>query len=148
MPPLRQSSSAAQRGLRPDILARQLALPGLGRHPGRPAWARLQAHINLKPAVVGDVTWVKAHHDGAYGRIVSNWRREGDKLRLDVTVPANSTAAVCVPTADADHVTESAAPAARAEGVKFLRMEDGRAVFEVGAGVYHFESRLPATQRP
>ncbi len=29
-----------------------------------------------------------------------------------------------------------------------MRMEDGRAIFEVGAGVYRFGSHLPTTQDP
>ncbi len=62
-----------------------------------------------------------------------------------MSVPANTTATVYVPAGDAAGITESGTEAARAEGVKFLRMEDGRAVFEVESGVYRFESRL-ATQ--
>ncbi|MFM2096247.1 MAG: hypothetical protein RIS70_3371 [Planctomycetota bacterium] len=34
------------------------------------------------------------------------------------------------------------ASAAEAKGVKFLRMENGRAVFEVPSGNYEFRSRL------
>jgi len=53
--------------------------------------------IIIKPAVVGDLTWVKSHHDSPYGRIVSNWKRDGKSLTLDVTIPANTTATVFVP---------------------------------------------------
>ena len=101
----------------------------------------------VRPAVVGDVTWVKAHHDSPYGRIVSNWKLEGGKLVMDVTIPANTTATIYVPAKEAAGVIESGKPAAKAEGVKFLRMDGGAAVYEVGSGVYHFESPTAAGQK-
>jgi alpha-L-rhamnosidase len=99
--------------------------------------------IIIKPSIVGELTWVKAHHDSIHGRIVSNWQRKGGKLTLAVTIPANTTATVFVPARDAAAVTESGKPATQAEGVKFLRMENGTAVYEVGGGSYQFQSTLP-----
>jgi len=114
--------------------------------------------IIIKPALVGDVTWVKSHHDSAYGRIVSNWTLETsasantlpvDKtadrgnLKLDITIPINTTATVYVLAKDAAGVTESGKPAAQAAGVKFLRMENNAAVYELGSGTYQFQSMLP-----
>jgi alpha-L-rhamnosidase len=106
--------------------------------------------IIIKPALVGDVTWVKCHHDSPYGRIVSNWKLEAGKLTMEVTVPANTTATVYVPTKDATDVTESGPstwlragkPATKAVGAKFLRMENGAAVYAVGSGTYTFQSML------
>jgi alpha-L-rhamnosidase len=97
--------------------------------------------IIIRPAIVGDLTWVKCSYDSIHGRIVSNWKREGQKLTMDVTVPANTTATVYVPANDAGGVTESGKPAAKAECVEFLRMEGAAAVFAVGAGQYRFQAR-------
>jgi len=113
-------------GIRPD-----LAKPGF-------------KHIIVKPAVVGDLTWVTCHHDSPYGRVVSNWKREGQSLTMDITIPANTTATIYVPAHDAAGVTESDKAAAKAEGVKFLRMENDAAVYAVDSGVYRFQSTLPA----
>ena len=63
--------------------------------------------ILIQPKLVGDLTWVKAHYDSPCGRIVSNWKRERNSLTMEVTVPANTTATVCVPAKDAAGVTES-----------------------------------------
>jgi alpha-L-rhamnosidase len=101
--------------------------------------------IIIKPAVVTGLTWVQAHHDSPHGRIVSNWQREGAKLTMDVTIPVNTMATVCVPAKDAAGVTESGKPAAQAEGVKFLRIEASAAVFAIGSGAYRFQSTLPET---
>ncbi len=113
-------------GIRPDQTA-----PGFKR-------------MIIKPAIVGDLTWVKCHYDSMYGRIVSNWRRDppvgprAGTLTMEVTIPPNTTATIYVPTADAATVTESGKPAGQVAGVKFLRMEAGNAVYEVGSGQYRF----------
>ena len=55
-----------------------------------------------------------------------------------MTVPVNTVAEVHVP-ADTRHaVSEGGRPADKAKGVRFLRMEDGAAVFQVGSGTYDF----------
>ena len=53
-------------------------------------------------------------------------------------MPANTTATVYVPTIDPAGVTESGIPAGQAEGVEFIRAENGAAVYQVGSGHYSF----------
>ena len=98
--------------------------------------------IIIKPGVVGDLTWVKCSYKSLHGKIVSNWKREGSKLTMEVTIPANTTATVYVPAKDGAIVTESGKPAAKADGVRFLRMENGAAVYGIGSGTYRFGSIL------
>jgi alpha-L-rhamnosidase len=57
---------------------------------------------------------------------------------MEVTIPANTTATIHVPTLDPAAVTESGQPVAAASGIKFLRMEGGAAVIAVGSGSYLF----------
>ena len=57
---------------------------------------------------------------------------------MAVTIPANTTATVHLPTGDAAAVTEGGKPAAYADGVKFLRSEGGESLFEDVAGQYRF----------
>ncbi|MBI5835207.1 MAG: family 78 glycoside hydrolase catalytic domain [Armatimonadetes bacterium] len=68
-------------------------LAGIQCDPAGPGFAR----IVIRPAIVGDLSWVKAHHDSPYGRIESSWRREGAAVTLEVTIPGNTTATVFVP---------------------------------------------------
>jgi hypothetical protein len=117
-------------------------LGGIRRDPATPAFKR----IVIKPAVVGDLTWVKCSHQSPCGKIESNWRREAGKLRLEVTIPPNTTATVFVPTGKSGDVTESGQPAANAKGVKFLRPEKDAAVYEVGSGSYVFEVSSPPAE--
>jgi alpha-L-rhamnosidase len=97
--------------------------------------------IIIAPQIVGDVTWAKASYNSIRGKIVSDWKREGGKFILKVEIPANTTATIFIPAKSADEVFEGGEPAAKSRDVKFLRMENGRAVFEIGSGDYDFESR-------
>ena len=99
-------------------------------------------HIILKPVLAGDLEWVKARHDCPYGPIVSEWEIHGKSFEWHVSVPANTTATVYVPTSNPGSVKESGSPADEATGVSFEGMEEGRAVFEVQSGDYRFESEL------
>lgn len=101
--------------------------------------------IIIKPAIVGNLKWVECWHDANYGRIVSNWKRIDDKVSMEVIIPPNSTATVYIPAKDAATVTESGKPADKAEGVKFLRMENNAALYAVGSGTYQFQSTLSET---
>lgn len=100
-------------------------------------------HIIIQPTLAGDLTWVNAHFDSPFGRIASHWKKDGNLLMLEITIPANTTATVHVPTQDAASVRESGKPAAQANCVKFLRMEHSAAVYAVGSGTYRFQSTLP-----
>jgi alpha-L-rhamnosidase len=116
------------------------SLGGIRPDPAGPGFKRFM----IKPNIVGDLHWVECWYDSVHGRITSNWRRRGQQLVMEVTVPANTTATVWVPAKDADSVKENGLPAAQAPGLKFLRLENGRAAFEADGGVYRFESCLPA----
>jgi alpha-L-rhamnosidase len=112
-------------------------LAGIRPDPEQPGFK----HIVMKPHLVGDLTSVEASHRTPYGWVRSAWRREGGSLGWTVEVPVNVVATVHVPAQDMSDVTESGKPADRAEGVKYLRMEDGHAVYLVGSGVYQFGVR-------
>ena len=107
-----------------------------GIRPDAPGFSR----IRIQPQVVGDLTWARGTHDTPYGRIESGWKLENGRFNLDVTVPVNTVATVYVPSAQRATVTEGGKPAEKAEGVRFLRSENGSAVYEVGSGTYHFSS--------
>ena len=76
--------------------------------------------------------------------IASSWKNESGRFAWSVAIPANTTATIDVPAQNAAGVTESGKPTAQVEGVKFLRMENGAAVYAVGSGIYRFQSTLSA----
>ena len=58
------------------------SLAGIRPNPNAPGFK----NAIIQPTLAGDLQWVTAHHDSPYGRIVSNSKREGEKLTMDVTV--------------------------------------------------------------
>ena len=110
-----------------SVLGIDAAEPGFGK-------------LLLKPEPGGDLAWARGHYDSPHGRIGSDWKIDSGRFLWNVEIPANTTATVHVPAKDARSVTESDKPADSAEGVKFLRMESGAAVYEVGSGRYRFGS--------
>jgi alpha-L-rhamnosidase len=103
--------------------------------------------IMMKPEFGAGVTWAKGHYDSIRGRIVSDWKQEGNSFRWNVTVPANTSATLFIPAAESAGITESGHPVKEAAGVTFVRMEADRAVFRVEAGSYDFLSSIDGPQR-
>ena len=95
--------------------------------------------IIIRPVIGNGISWAKTSFDSPYGIIANAWNVEIGKLKLDVTIPANTRATVYVPTTNAASVTESGKTTEKANGVKFLRMEENSAVYEVGSGRYIFK---------
>jgi alpha-L-rhamnosidase len=96
--------------------------------------------IIIRPRLGGGISFVKAAYDSIHGPIAVDWRQDASGLKLNVTIPANTTATVYVPAKDAASVSEGGKPAGEAPNVKFLRLADGAAVYQVDAGSYEFVS--------
>lgn len=91
----------------------------------------------IKPEAPAGLVHVDASLRTVSGLVRSAWRQhEGYAHR--VILPPNTRAEVHVPAADPSMVRESGGPATEAAGVRFRRMENGRAVFEIGSGNYVF----------
>lgn len=54
-------------------------------------------HFIIKPAAVGDLTFVRVKYHSIHGDIVSDWRIENHTFKLQVTVPPGTTATVFLP---------------------------------------------------
>jgi alpha-L-rhamnosidase len=114
------------------------ALAGINLDPASPAFK----HFIIKPNLVGGLTSAEASYDSVRGRIVSDWKAKDGRFSLTVTIPANTTATVSLPTSNIGSVIESGWPAIKANGVVDSRVESGRSLFEVGSGTYHFTAPL------
>jgi hypothetical protein len=66
---------------------------------------------------------------------------ENGQFLYRVQIPANTTATVYVPAQNPAQVEEGGLPAESAEGVQFVKMADGCAVYEIGSGTYLFTTR-------
>ncbi|MEN6333420.1 MAG: family 78 glycoside hydrolase catalytic domain, partial [Phycisphaerales bacterium] len=100
-------------------------------------------NIVIRPIPGGRLSWARTSYDSIQGKIATAWKIDGDSLKLDVTVPANTTATVYIPAADAAGVREGKKPAAQAEGVQSIGTQDKTALLKIGSGTYHFTSQMP-----
>ena len=73
-----------------------------------------------------------------YGKISSSWKVENGVLTYETSVPANTSATLYLPAISEKNIDESGKPAGNAKGVKFLKRENGKAVFELESGTYKF----------
>jgi alpha-L-rhamnosidase len=111
-------------------------LAGLQLDPGSPGFE----HAIVAPSPVGEVTRCYYRLKTMRGTFGVEWQKSENRFTLDILIPPNSTATVFVPAKRLDEVTESDRPIENAAGVKFLRLEAGRAVFEIQSGNYRFAS--------
>lgn len=112
-------------------------LAGVKADPSEPGFK----HIIMRPEQVGDLKSVHATHRSPFGLIVSDWKQDANGFHWNIAVPVNTTATVYIPVQGRKSVAENGRPALGAPGLKFVRMQDGRAVFELGSGAYEFQSR-------
>ncbi len=120
-------------------------LAGIKADPAKPGFR----HIIMHPYPVGGLSYVLAAHKSQLGAIISGWQLDNAKFEWWLTVPPNTTATVHVPATKVEDVLEGDKKAADAQGVKFLRMENGRVMFEVESGEYHFiNPHTSPTSRP
>jgi alpha-L-rhamnosidase len=94
---------------------------GIEIDPAQPGYK----HSVLRPQPGNGLTHAKASLKTLYGELSSAWKLENGKFEWNVTVPANTTATVHLPTKDGNKITM-----------------DGKSidslVHELGAGQYHF----------
>lgn len=81
---------------------------------------------------------VEASYDSIRGKIVSDWRMLADQFHLNVTIPANTTATVYLPTADAGSITEDGKSLELNEHVSLIGTERGKVKLSIGSGSYSF----------
>ncbi|MEN8249048.1 MAG: family 78 glycoside hydrolase catalytic domain [Bacteroidota bacterium] len=68
-------------------------LAGIKSDPEQPGFK----NIIMNPALVSQLSYVKAWHKSRYGMIKSEWEIKGNQFEWKVTIPTNSTATVYVP---------------------------------------------------
>ena len=85
----------------------------------------------IQPRFIPELDWVKAHHDTVRGRIVSEWRRNGETIALRVVIPVGATAKVVLPSKSAEEVPGAKEPTENA----------GEAIYGIGSGEYEFVFR-------
>jgi hypothetical protein len=71
-------------------------LCGINQDPGSIAFKKIQ----IRPQPVGEITSASGSYHSIYGWIKSHWETKGKSFKLDVTIPANTTAEIWFPPND------------------------------------------------
>lgn len=95
-------------------------------------------NLLIKPFSVGDITNAKTSYNSPYGTVVTDWKKEGNKFSLHITVPGNSSAEVYLPVKKNQAVKEGNMPVKNVRYIKFMRNEEEYKVYLIGSGEYHF----------
>jgi Alpha-L-rhamnosidase N-terminal domain./Bacterial alpha-L-rhamnosidase. len=94
--------------------------------------------IIMKPNFeIQDLSDVDASYMTPYGKVVSKWKKNLKHLDWNITIPANATAIVYLPS-DKSMIKEGGIPVAKAKGVKYLGKEGNFTCWEIGSGDYSF----------
>ena len=99
--------------------------------------------VRINPSIVGDLAWAEGSYDSLHGPIRVRWERTMDAFRLEVSIPANTTAEVHLPATQASSVTVDGKSI---EEVPFVQAVDGvevGMVLNVGSGEHVFEVDAP-----
>ncbi len=102
-------------------------------------------HFVLAPHYSSDsattLTSAKGSYTARTGVIKSEWTLSSDRktFTYNCTVPANTTATLSLPLCSADAIVlEGGKDVSSAEGVTYIKTEDGRAYYELQSGSYAF----------
>jgi alpha-L-rhamnosidase len=99
-------------------------------------------HITIQPLPGGGLTSASASYESAHGLIRSAWHQENGRMRLEVTLPANTRARIVLPGAILSQVTENGQPLSQVPGL-FTPVQTGPdTTLAAGSGNYCFEYPL------
>jgi alpha-L-rhamnosidase len=113
-------------------------LAGIKPDPKNPGYK----HFIIKPGVLKNqpLDWVKTRFESPYGIIKSNWQLSNETLKLNISVPPNTTATLYLPTKDAKSIKEGKNSLSKINGVKYLRSTKKYSILEIQPGHYNFEA--------
>jgi alpha-L-rhamnosidase len=94
-------------------------------------------HFFVHPQFFPDIDWATVQHQSPYGPIHLAWRRKDDRIELDLAVPVNSRANVCLPSSG-DGIMEGDQPLSKVKSIGRIRVQDTSTTVELGSGRYHF----------
>ena len=94
--------------------------------------------IIMKPDFdIQELSFINSSYKTPYGKVKSNWKKTFENLKWEISVPANSSAVVYLPSNSYD-ITESGKKINFKNGIR--KIEDN--IYELGSGTYSFAMKL------
>lgn len=107
---------------------------GLDTDDDKPGYKK----IRIKPHIGGKLTQAAATLDTYYGKLHSGWKLENAKLIFEVEVPANTTATVFIPAANAASVTANGESLVSQDDIRVVGASKEYVEINIGSGKYEF----------
>ena len=95
-------------------------------------------HIIIAPEPVGNLRSAQGKYQSPYGLISSDWKKTEKSFELNIKVPGNTKATVCLPAGNSSGVYLDDVAVEKQQDVKVLGLENGKLAVEVGSGTYRF----------
>ncbi len=89
----------------------------------------------------GNLKWVKASYKSVLGKISTEWKKSGDILTLDITIPVNAIAMIYIP-GKLPGIKEGGRAVSKVPDIHFVKSEKNNSIFQIGSGEYHFTVSL------
>jgi alpha-L-rhamnosidase len=105
-------------------------MAGIKSNPQKPGFEQ----IIMKPDFNAGLTFVNASYQSIHGLIKSNWKKTKNTLDWNISIPANSSAVVYLPTATASSVTVNKQKLANFSSS--YKIENNHIVLNLESGIY------------
>jgi alpha-L-rhamnosidase len=110
------------------------SLAGIRPDPENPGFRK----ILIMPDIVPELTKASGEYLSIYGLIQSEWKREKDRLTLEIEIPANTTADVYLPASSPSMVSEGGKPVTGRSEFSEVKTTNGKTIIKTGSGHYRF----------
>jgi alpha-L-rhamnosidase len=94
--------------------------------------------IWIRPQVIPGLEWVRCSYDSVRGKIESNWQCDGETLKMDITIPANTSALVFLPESSSGEIKEGGKNISELPEIIKVPGDTGP-LLKIGSGHYRFE---------
>lgn len=111
-------------------------LAGMNADPQQPGYR----NIIFRPQPVEDISSASYSNLTPYGNCSIKWTKGNGKFFIEIEVPVGSTATTYIPASANDKVLENGKQIDNKSDIKFIRLDEGYALYTVGSGHYKFES--------
>ena len=92
-------------------------------------------NVILKPNFVAGLDHFEAKHESPYGTILSSWKKSGNSVNYNVSIPANSTATLYV---KAGSLKENNQDLSENSHIALIKNEGGNYILQLQSGSYSF----------
>ena len=97
--------------------------------------------FTIKPEIAKEgISYVKAKYHSINGEIVSSWKKTGNSIVIEISVPPNTKANLFIPNNDSSKVTENNKPLKGNPDIIEKGTSQGFLNVEIGSGNYQFIS--------